>query len=86
MLLDLENPRRIIGLCKEPILVPEASYEIQGGFRNNVIFPCGAILEDEGELKIYYGAADTVLCLASAQIDQLVALCEPYHSSKENKQ
>jgi beta-1,4-mannooligosaccharide/beta-1,4-mannosyl-N-acetylglucosamine phosphorylase len=75
MLLDLENPYKIAGLCKDPLLFPEASYEIEGGFRNDVIFPGGMILEDNGEVKIYYGAADTVECLATSHVDDLVQLC-----------
>jgi len=46
MLLDLENPRQVIGLYKQPLIAPEAEYEITGGYRNNVIFPTGIILED----------------------------------------
>ena len=75
MLLDLEDPRKILGVSPEPLLAPEAPYEIEGGFRNNVIFPTGLILEDSGEVKIYYGAADTVTCLATAHVDDLVKLC-----------
>lgn len=75
MLLDLHNPKRIIGMSRKPLLAPEASYEISGGFRNNVIFPGGMILEQDGEVKIYYGAADTVECLATAHVNDLVALC-----------
>ena len=54
---------------------PEAPYEISGGFRNNVIFPGGMIIEDIGEVKMYYGAADTVQCLATAQLDELIDFC-----------
>ena len=75
MLLDLDEPRRVVGLCREPILVPEAPYETDGGFRNHVIFPGGMILEPDGEVKLYYGAADTVTCLATAHVDDLVKLC-----------
>lgn len=75
MLLDLENPARITGISKNPLLVPEAEYEISGGFRNNVVFPCGNIMEEDGEVKIYYGAADTVECLATAHVDDLLELC-----------
>lgn len=75
MLLDLEDPRRILGLYREPLLAPEAPYEVSGGFRNNAVFPCGMVLEDDGEVKIYYGAADIVTCLATANIDDLIALC-----------
>lgn len=77
MLLDLENPRKVIGLYKEPLIAPEAPYEIDGGFRNNVIFPTGMILEDTGEVKIYYGANDTVVCLATADVHDLLNLCSP---------
>ncbi|CAM3134622.1 glycosidase [Paenibacillus taichungensis] len=75
ILLDLDNPKKIIGMYQEPLLTPEASYEIEGGFRNNVIFPGGMVLEDDGEVKIYYGAADTIECLATAHIDDLIRLC-----------
>ncbi|MEK8132300.1 glycoside hydrolase family 130 protein [Paenibacillus filicis] len=75
MLLDLDNPSRIVGMSRTPLLAPEASYETDGGFRNDVIFPGGMILEDSGEVKIYYGAADTVECLATAHVDDLVQAC-----------
>ena len=45
------------------------------GFRTDVIFPGGMILEDNGEIKIYYGASDTVECLATADAEELVKLC-----------
>lgn len=75
MLLDADNPYKIVGMYREPLLAPEVSYETEGGFRNDVIFPGGMILEDDGEVKIYYGAADTVECLATAHVDDLVRLC-----------
>jgi len=74
VLLDLENPTKVIGKYNEPLIAPEAEYEISGGFRNNVIFPGGMILEDSGEVKIYYGAADTVECLATADVNDLLSL------------
>ncbi|NHN31434.1 glycoside hydrolase family 130 protein [Paenibacillus agricola] len=74
MLLDLDNPRKVIGMYKEPLLAPEAPYETDG-FRSDVIFPGGMILEDSGEVKLYYGAADTVECLATADVDDLIRLC-----------
>ncbi len=75
MLLDLEDPTKIIGICKDPVLSPDQPYE-EYGFRGEVIFPGGMILEDSGEVKIYYGAADSVECLATAHVDDLLALCE----------
>jgi beta-1,4-mannooligosaccharide/beta-1,4-mannosyl-N-acetylglucosamine phosphorylase len=75
MLLDLRDPTQILGVSREPLMIPEAEYEISGGFRNNVIFPGAAIVEDSGEVKIYYGAADSVECLASVQIEDLIRRC-----------
>ncbi len=75
MLLDLDDPTKIVGFSPNPLIAPEAAYETEGGFRNNVIFPGGMILEDSGEVKIYYGAADTVECLASAHLEDLMKLC-----------
>ncbi len=75
MLLDLDDPRRVVGMAKTPLLAPEAPYETGGGYRNHVIFPGGMILEDDGEVKLYYGAADTVECLATADVEELIALC-----------
>jgi len=87
MLLDRDDPSRIIARCPDPLLAAEAWYETgknlpdgvdpEFGFRNDVIFPGGMILEDDGEVKIYYGAADTVECLATAHVDDLVAACQP---------
>lgn len=82
MLLDLENPRKILACSKTPLLAPEAPYEVSGGFRNNVVFPTGTILEDNGEVKLYYGAADTTLCLATAPLSDLIAFTQA--SSQEN--
>lgn len=76
MLLDLAEPWRVIGLSREPVMVPETAYELDG-FRGSVIFPGGLIAEPDGTVKIYYGAADTVECLATARVDDLVALAAP---------
>ena len=71
MLLDLEDPTKVLALSRKPLLVPETEYETDG-MRGSVIFPGGMILEDSGEVKIYYGAADTVECLATADLGDLL--------------
>jgi len=76
MLLDLENPSKIIGMYQEPLIAPETKYEVEEGFRTNVIFPGGLIAEEDGTVKIYYGASDTVECMATAKIEDLIALCK----------
>ncbi len=76
MLLDLNDPSKVIGMSKKPLMVPEEGYyEMQQGFRLNALFPCGAILEDNGIVRIYYGAGDEVVCMAEAKLDDLLALC-----------
>lgn len=77
MLLDLKDPSKIIGMYKEPLIAPETEYETEGGFRTNVIFPGGMILEEDKTVKIYYGASDTVECLATARLEDLIRLCRP---------
>lgn len=76
MLLDLDDPTKVIGMSKEPLIAPEAVYETDEGFRQHVIFPGGLIDEGDGSVKIYYGASDTVECLATANKDELIALCK----------
>ncbi len=75
MLLDLHDPSKVIGICNEPLIVADEDFEQDGGFRQNVIFPGGMIAEDDGTVKIYYGASDTVECVATADISDLVELC-----------
>ncbi|MFQ5721047.1 MAG: glycoside hydrolase family 130 protein [Candidatus Aminicenantales bacterium] len=74
-LFDLKDPSKLIGRSREPILSPYESYERTGDVPN-VVFTTGAILEKSGEVKIYYGAADTCICLGTAHIDDLLALCK----------
>jgi predicted GH43/DUF377 family glycosyl hydrolase len=74
VLLDLKEPWRVVGRASEAVLSPIAPEDFQGNV-GNVVFTCGAILEDDGELKVYYGAADQVMCLASAPVNEVIALC-----------
>ena len=71
---DLIEPSKIIGVSDQWILQPEEIYEITG-YVHNVVFTCGAIPESDGTVKIYWGGADTVLCVGEAVIDELVSLC-----------
>lgn len=71
-LLDLKNPARLISRCDIPILSPREEYERVGDV-GNVVFPCGAIVEPDGEIKIYYGAADTCIGVATARLEDLVS-------------
>ena len=74
VMLDLDNPARVLGRCLSPVLSPRKEYERIGDV-GNVAFASGAIVEDDGEVKVYYGAADTSICVASAHIDELMESC-----------
>lgn len=74
VLLDIDNPTKIIGRTRGPIIAPEEKYEMEGAVPN-VVFPTGAEVEKE-ILTIYYGAADTNSCVAKVVLDDLVeSLC-----------
>ncbi|TDJ18323.1 MAG: glycosidase [Gammaproteobacteria bacterium] len=71
---DLANPATVLGVADDWIVSPEDSWELTG-YVHNVVFSCGAIAEDDGTLKIYWGAADTVMCVGTARIADLIQLC-----------
>ena len=85
ILLDKDAPWKMIGQSRVPLLAPEADYETKEGFRTNVIFPTAAIPMPDGRLRIYYGAADTVIALAEAKIGDLTALCLEEDSKRDTK-
>jgi predicted GH43/DUF377 family glycosyl hydrolase len=71
-LLDLDDPTRVLSRLPTWILAPLAPYERTGDVPN-VIFPCGLVHDvPSGELRLYYGAADSTICLATAQLDHLL--------------
>lgn len=76
MLLDLNDPSKIIGCTKSWILTPQADYEMMGHV-SNVCFACGCLIdEDKDEIKVYYGAADERICLAKGSLSELIDACK----------
>jgi len=71
LLLDLKNPKKIIGRTDGPILVPEEPYELSG-YVSDVVFPTGALV-NKNTLTIYYGAADTTVCSARVNLEDLIS-------------
>ncbi|MDX1371900.1 MAG: hypothetical protein R3321_05490, partial [Nitrososphaeraceae archaeon] len=69
-LLDLHDPSKVIGKTNSPILEPLEPYEKFGDV-NNVVFPTGTAILD-GNLLLYYGGADKVCCVATANLDALL--------------
>ena len=74
MLLDLEDPSNVLSVYDKPLIVPDLPVETDEGFRQNVLFPSAMLLEDNNDVRIYYGASDTCVCLATAKLDDLLAL------------
>jgi predicted GH43/DUF377 family glycosyl hydrolase len=72
ILLDIDDPSKVIYRSYIPLLSPRERYERVGDV-GNVVFPCGAIVEDSGEIKIYYGAADTCIAVATAKLSDIEA-------------
>lgn len=71
-LLDLDEPTRVLRRSASWVFSPFADYERSGDVPN-AVFPCGVIHDhDSGELRLYYGAADTSICLATAKFDDVV--------------
>ncbi len=71
MLLGEDDPTFLVAKSHIPLLVPEASYE-RFGFMKNVVFSCG-LVERDGVLGIYYGAADQTICLACVSLKEVLA-------------
>ena len=71
---NLEDPSQIIAVGDDWILQPEEVYEITG-YVHNVVFTCGAVPEEDGSVKIYWGGADKVMCVGTANIEYLVDHC-----------
>ncbi len=70
VLLDLKNPAKVIGRTTAPLFVPEEEYELYGKVPD-VVFPTGATIERD-TIWLYYGAADTTTCVATASLSRLL--------------
>lgn len=81
VLLDKDDPYKVIAMTPNPILVPEMSYETGNTkifWRENVIFPCGAIVENDEKIRLYYGAGDYSTCMAEIALEDLWKELKPY--------
>lgn len=69
-LLDKEDPEQVTYRSEEPILTPTENYE-RFGKVPNVVFSCGHVMLDD-QLLVYYGGADSVLCVATYELGELL--------------
>lgn len=72
MLLDLNDPTKVLARTEDPIMEPIAPYE-QTGFFGNVVFTNGHIVEGD-TVHIYYGASDEVICQADLSISEIMQI------------
>ncbi len=78
LLLDADDPSRVIARSPEPILTPDEVYE-QSGFYRNTVFACGHVPLDEDwdRIRMYYGAADSCLAAADLDVREIIASLAP---------
>ena len=79
-ILDRHDPAKVIGRTNVPILSPREEYERIGDIPN-LVFSCGAVIEDDGVYRIYYGAANSCICVGTAKVEDIVHACS--ESAKE---
>ncbi|PID51926.1 MAG: hypothetical protein CR972_04445 [Candidatus Moraniibacteriota bacterium] len=82
-LLDLENPLKVVGRSISPLIKPEEFYE-KHGMISNIVFPSGLLIKGD-EVRLYYGAADTVCAIAMLSLKELLTFiklkdCEEFVS------
>ncbi len=70
MILDIDDPTKVLYRTSEPLLEPETHYENEGA-KYGIAYPCGAVIKD-GELFIYYGGSDEFVCVATAPLAQFL--------------
>lgn len=84
-LLDLENPFKVLRRSDEWVFGPQEFYEREGDV-DDVVFPCGWVHnQDTGEIKMYYGAADTCIALATTNINDLLEYIKKCPELKANE-
>lgn len=71
MILDLQDPTRVLARTRDPIMEPTTYYERFGLYIPNVIFPTGNVVV-HGTIYLYYGVCDTAIALATARLDDVV--------------
>jgi beta-1,2-mannobiose phosphorylase / 1,2-beta-oligomannan phosphorylase len=83
MMLDKNNPSKVLYRTHVPIISPDEPYENEG-FKSGVVYPCGAVIMND-KLNIYYGGADTVVCAASTNLDSFLDKMKHHKEPKFTK-
>lgn len=69
LLLDKDDPHKVLMRSRRPLIIPTESYE-HTGFVNEVIFTCG-LIEDQNKIRVYYGAGDDSIACCTLTIDEI---------------
>lgn len=71
LLSDLDRPERVLARGSRPVLEPEADYELRGVY-GNCVFSNGLIADEDGTLRVYYGAGDRICAAAVTTVQEMV--------------
>ena len=82
LLLDADDPRKVLARSAQPILEPREPFERTGLF-NETIFSCGHVDLGDGRIRMYYGAADSVVAAADFDVRDIVNSLEPWSRTAE---
>ena len=77
LLLDADDPTKVLARSPAPILAPGTAYERLGLF-NDTIFSCGVVSLDSERIRMYYGAADSCIAAADFSVKEIIASLEPW--------
>ena len=80
LLLDAHDPRKVLARSAQPILEPLEPFERTGLF-NETIFSCGHVTLADGRIRMYYGAADSVVAAADFDVRDIVNSLEPWRGA-----
>lgn len=83
MMLDRDNPSKVLYRTHMPIIEPDQDYE-NNGFKAGVVYPCGAVVMNDN-LNIYYGGSDSYLCAATANLDEFLTEMKSNQDPKVHK-
>lgn len=74
IILDKENPAKVIARAGIPILSPRENYERIGDIPN-IVFSTGAIITSNGKITIFYGAANSCICIGTSSVEEIISTC-----------
>jgi predicted GH43/DUF377 family glycosyl hydrolase len=84
-ILDGDEPHKLLGRSDVPVLTPEEDYERIGDV-DNLVFTCGAVLEEKDRLRLFYGGADSCINVGTASAKRIVQRCIDMNGERAEEQ